>query len=247
MAAHAVGSGRLLPPGPHFGWFCGAACLPPFEHQLQLGRDGSARGSSASWPAAVRHMRCAAACYKQRLPLPSLLVFHPTRTCSPVPAPPGFWKRYGLLCAHEQIMAKIKPHQVGSGLGRSALSAPACRWCPGRSGFGAVQVVPWLRHVVHAAVSHYAIAALPCPALQMVEVFMPQYLPMLIPPVPWLRNNMGGHLTLRNTGACTCARRRWRQALQGSVTLCMHTSMPPASRPQPALISPAHPSHRLPQ
>lgn len=36
---------------------------------------------------------------------------------------------------------------------------------------------------------------------QMVEVFMPQYLPMLIPPVPWLRNNMGGHLTLRNTGA----------------------------------------------
>lgn len=34
----------------------------------------------------------------------------------------------------------------------------------------------------------------------MVEVFMPQYLPMLVPPVPWLRNNMGGHLTLRNTG-----------------------------------------------
>ena len=29
---------------------------------------------------------------------------------------------------------------------------------------------------------------------------MPQYLPMLVPPVPWLRNNMGGHLTLRNTG-----------------------------------------------
>jgi hypothetical protein len=28
---------------------------------------------------------------------------------------------------------------------------------------------------------------------------MPQYLPMLIPPVPWLRNNLGGHLTLRNT------------------------------------------------
>ncbi|KAL4857485.1 DNA-directed RNA polymerase 2B [Chlorella vulgaris] len=56
----------------------------------------------------------------------------------------GIWKRYGLLCAHEQIMAKIKPHQ-------------------------------------------------------MVEVFMPQYLPMLVPPVPWLRNNLGGHLTLRNT------------------------------------------------
>ncbi|EFN51901.1 hypothetical protein CHLNCDRAFT_27382 [Chlorella variabilis] len=33
----------------------------------------------------------------------------------------------------------------------------------------------------------------------MVEVFLPQYLPMLIPPVPWLRNNLGGHLTLRNT------------------------------------------------
>lgn len=28
---------------------------------------------------------------------------------------------------------------------------------------------------------------------------MPQYLPMLVPPVPWLRNNLGGHLTLRNT------------------------------------------------
>ena len=35
--------------------------------------------------------------------------------------------------------------------------------------------------------------------LQMVEVFMPQYLPMLVPPVPWSRNNLGGHLTLRNT------------------------------------------------
>lgn len=34
----------------------------------------------------------------------------------------------------------------------------------------------------------------------MVEVFLPQYLPMLVPPVPWIRNNMGGHLTLRNTG-----------------------------------------------
>lgn len=56
----------------------------------------------------------------------------------------GVWKKYGILCAHEQIMARIKPHQ-------------------------------------------------------MVEVFMPQYLPMLIPPVPWLRNNLGGHLTLRNT------------------------------------------------
>lgn len=41
------------------------------------------------------------------------------------------------------------------------------------------------------------------PSLQMVEVFMPQYLPMLVPPVPWLRNNMGGHLTLRNTGKAT--------------------------------------------
>ena len=37
---------------------------------------------------------------------------------SPAPLPSatvGFWKRYGLLCAHEQIMAKIKPHQVGLG------------------------------------------------------------------------------------------------------------------------------------
>ncbi|KAL4451184.1 hypothetical protein ABPG77_009256 [Micractinium sp. CCAP 211/92] len=56
----------------------------------------------------------------------------------------GIWKKYGILCAHEHIMAKIKPHQ-------------------------------------------------------MVEVFLPQYLPMLVPPVPWIRNNMGGHLTLRNT------------------------------------------------
>ncbi len=24
----------------------------------------------------------------------------------------GIWKKYGILCAHEHIMAKIKPHQV---------------------------------------------------------------------------------------------------------------------------------------
>lgn len=64
-----------------------------------------------------------------------------------------------------------------------------------------------------------ALPPMPCPALQMVEVFMPQYLPMLIPPVPWLRNNMGGHLTLRNTGACICGCRCWRQGLQAQ--LCM--------------------------
>lgn len=46
----------------------------------------------------------------------------------------------------------------------------------------------------------HALAALHPP--QMVEVFMPQYLPMLVAPVPWLRNNLGGHLTLRNNGAC---------------------------------------------
>ncbi|PSC74843.1 DNA-directed RNA polymerase chloroplastic mitochondrial [Micractinium conductrix] len=59
-------------------------------------------------------------------------------------SPRGIWKKYGLLCAHESVMSRIRPHE-------------------------------------------------------MVEVFMPQYLPMLIQPVPWLRNNMGGHLTLRNT------------------------------------------------
>ena len=37
---------------------------------------------------------------------------------------------------------------------------------------------------------------------------MPQYLPMLIPPVPWTRNNLGGHLTLRNTGGAWASGRR---------------------------------------
>ena len=38
------------------------------------------------------------------------------RTCVQLLAtwrlPAGIWKKYGLLCAHEQIMARIKPHQV---------------------------------------------------------------------------------------------------------------------------------------
>lgn len=48
MAAHAVGSGRLLPLRMRCGWFCGAVCVPPFGHQLQLGHTGSTHGTSAS-------------------------------------------------------------------------------------------------------------------------------------------------------------------------------------------------------
>lgn len=33
---------------------------------------------------------------------------------------------------------------------------------------------------------------------QMAEAFMPQFLPMVVPPVPWQRHNLGGHLTLRS-------------------------------------------------
>lgn len=32
----------------------------------------------------------------------------------------------------------------------------------------------------------------------MAEAFMPQFLPMVVPPVPWQRHNLGGHLTLRS-------------------------------------------------
>lgn len=32
----------------------------------------------------------------------------------------------------------------------------------------------------------------------MVEAFIPQYVPMLIKPVPWQRHDRGGHVTLRN-------------------------------------------------
>lgn len=28
---------------------------------------------------------------------------------------------------------------------------------------------------------------------------MPQYLPMVVPPVPWQQYNLGGHITLRNS------------------------------------------------
>ena len=33
----------------------------------------------------------------------------------------------------------------------------------------------------------------------MTEAFMPQFLPMVVPPVPWQRRNLGGHLTLRTS------------------------------------------------
>ena len=33
----------------------------------------------------------------------------------------------------------------------------------------------------------------------MTEAFVPQYLPMVIPPVPWQRHNLGGYLTLRGS------------------------------------------------
>jgi hypothetical protein len=33
----------------------------------------------------------------------------------------------------------------------------------------------------------------------MAEAFMPQFLPTVIPPVPWQRQNLGGHLTLRSS------------------------------------------------
>lgn len=33
----------------------------------------------------------------------------------------------------------------------------------------------------------------------MAEAFMPQFLPMVVPPVPWQRRNLGGHLTLRTS------------------------------------------------
>ena len=33
----------------------------------------------------------------------------------------------------------------------------------------------------------------------MTEAFVPQFLPMVIPPVPWQRQNLGGHLTLRGS------------------------------------------------
>ena len=56
----------------------------------------------------------------------------------------GLSKRYGMLCAHEEVLRRVAPSQ-------------------------------------------------------MVEAFIPQYVPMLLPPVPWLRHNRGGHITLRNT------------------------------------------------
>lgn len=56
----------------------------------------------------------------------------------------GVSKRYGVLCAHEEVLRRVAPSQ-------------------------------------------------------MVEAFIPQYVPMLLPPVPWLRHNRGGHITLRNT------------------------------------------------
>lgn len=33
----------------------------------------------------------------------------------------------------------------------------------------------------------------------MAEAFMPQFLPTVVPPVPWQRHNLGGHLTLRSS------------------------------------------------
>lgn len=33
----------------------------------------------------------------------------------------------------------------------------------------------------------------------MAEAFMPQFLPMVVAPVPWQRHNLGGHLTLRSS------------------------------------------------
>ncbi|KAL6766761.1 hypothetical protein ACKKBG_A37250 [Auxenochlorella protothecoides x Auxenochlorella symbiontica] len=55
----------------------------------------------------------------------------------------GSLKRYGVLCAHEEVLKRVQP-------------------------------------------SH------------MVEAFIPQYVPMLIKPVPWQRHDRGGHVTLRN-------------------------------------------------
>ena len=112
---------------------------PAFWHKLELGHDGSSRGAAASLP-----LLLAAGCWLLAvwtlghwLPLASCVLSGgggaraapaaPRRAfprCRPPAArPAGIWKKYGLLCAHDQVMARIKPHQVGA----AAVRRGGCR------------------------------------------------------------------------------------------------------------------------